>query len=93
MIFCHSTYSQVSDTFDPIDIFDVEYVSDPQISPGGDKVLYQRNFKDVMTDRNLSNIWMVNFDGSQNSLSQQEIGMISHQGGHTQEINLHISLM
>lgn len=57
--------AQVSDVFEPIDIFNLEYVTDPQISPDGSKVIYSRNFKDVMTDRNLSNLWMTNFDGSQ----------------------------
>ena len=36
----------------------------PEISPNGEMVLFQRNFKDIMTDKNLSNIWIVNFDGS-----------------------------
>lgn len=49
-----------------LDIFNYEYVSDPQISPDGSKIIYVRNFKDVMTDRNLSNLWIVNFDGSNN---------------------------
>ncbi|MEM9822671.1 MAG: S9 family peptidase, partial [Bacteroidota bacterium] len=49
-----------------LDIFNLEYVSDPQISPDGQRVIYVRNFKDVMTDQNLSNLWMVNSDGSQN---------------------------
>lgn len=57
--------AQVSDVFEPIDIFNLEYVSDPQISPDGSKVIYSRNFKDVMTDKNLSNLWVTNFDGSQ----------------------------
>ena len=56
--------SQNNPKLQAVDIFDLEYVSDPQISEGGDQVLYVRNFKDIMTDRNLSNIWMVNFDGS-----------------------------
>ena len=64
VIFLTSAQGQISKTFDPIDIFEIEYASDPQISPSGDKVLYLRNFKDIMTDRNLSNIWLVNFDGS-----------------------------
>ena len=65
VIFLTSAKGQISKTFDPIDIFEIEYASDPQISPSGDRVLYLRNFKDIMTDRNLSNIWMVNFDGSE----------------------------
>lgn len=48
------------------DIFNMEYVSDPQISPDGSQILYVRNFKDIMTDKNLSNIWLVNNDGSNN---------------------------
>ena len=52
--------------FEPIDVFELEYVSSPSISPDGKKVLYVRNFKDIMTDKNFSNIWMINFDGSNN---------------------------
>jgi acylaminoacyl-peptidase len=48
------------------DLFDLEYISDPQISPDGMKVIYARNFKDIMTDRDYGNLWMVNIDGSQN---------------------------
>ena len=48
------------------DIFDMEFVSDPQISPDGNKIIYVRNFKDIMTDKNLSNLWIINYDGSQN---------------------------
>lgn len=51
--------------FEPIDVFQLEYVSDPQISADGSHVLFVRNFKDIMTDRNRSNIWKSNFDGSE----------------------------
>ena len=57
-------YGQVKTNLELIDIFSMEYVSDPQISPDGSKIIYVRNFKDIMTDRNLSNLWIVNFDGS-----------------------------
>lgn len=56
-------HAQTPTTLQASDIFDIEYVSDPQISPDGSKVLYVRNFKDIMTDRNLSNIWMMDFNG------------------------------
>jgi dipeptidyl aminopeptidase/acylaminoacyl peptidase len=58
--------AQVKSNLELTDIFDMEYVSDPQISPDGSKIIYVRNYKDIMTDRNLSNLWMVNFDGSNN---------------------------
>lgn len=42
-----------------MDIFQIEYASDPQISPDGKKVVYVRNFMDVMKDRRRSNLWIV----------------------------------
>ena len=57
---------QIQTNLELIDIFSMEYVSDPQISPDGSKIVYVRNFKDVMKDRNLSNLWIINFDGSNN---------------------------
>jgi len=60
------SYSQIQSNLELLDIFNMEFVSDPQISPDGSKIIYVRNFKDVMTDRNLSNLWMINFDGSNN---------------------------
>jgi acylaminoacyl-peptidase len=59
-------YGQIQSNLELIDIFNMEYVSDPQISPDGSKIIYVRNFKDIMTDKNLSNLWIVNFDGSKN---------------------------
>lgn len=61
-----SLKAQVSNQLEMLDIFNLEYVSDPQISPDGQRIIYVRNFKDIMTDKNLSNLWTANFDGSQN---------------------------
>ena len=51
-------------TLEPLDVFKLQYISNPQISPDGNSILYERNFKDIMTDSNYSNIWIVNYDGS-----------------------------
>ena len=59
------TVAQLSSKLEPTDIFKLEQVTDPQIAPDGIKVVYVRNFKDIMTDRDYSNLWMVNSDGSQ----------------------------
>ncbi len=59
-------HCQVKSNLELTDIFDMEYVSDPQISLDGSKIVYVRNYKDIMTDKNLSNLWIVNFDGSNN---------------------------
>ena len=59
-------YGQVQSNLQLIDIFNMEFVSEPQISPDGSRIIYVRNFKDVMTDRNLSNLWIINYDGTKN---------------------------
>jgi len=45
------------------DIFSLEMAADVQISPNGRVIAYQRRSNDIMTDRTLSAIWTVNFDG------------------------------
>ncbi len=49
-----------------MDIFDMEYVSDPRISPNGKQVIYTRNSNDIMADKTKSNLWIINTDGSGN---------------------------
>ena len=61
-----NVFCQTSNIFEPIDVFDLEYVSNTQISPDGEKVLYQRNFNDIMTDESFSNIWLIDYDGTDN---------------------------
>ncbi|MCZ6772386.1 MAG: S9 family peptidase, partial [Proteobacteria bacterium] len=52
--------------FDRMDVFELEWVSDPQISPDGRRVVYVRNGMDVMTDDKLSRLWLSNTDGTHN---------------------------
>jgi dipeptidyl aminopeptidase/acylaminoacyl peptidase len=59
-----SSSHQASNRFQPIDLFDLEIATDPQISPNGDKVVFVRNFNDIMKDRKRSNLWIINSDGS-----------------------------
>jgi dipeptidyl aminopeptidase/acylaminoacyl peptidase len=47
-----------------LDVFDIEWASNPQISPDGSKILYQRQGFDIMTDRSTSRLWIMNADGS-----------------------------
>ena len=51
---------------DYMDVFQLEWISDPQISVDGQKIIYTRNYNDVMADQNFSNLWIVNFDGCDN---------------------------
>lgn len=61
-----STNSFAQEKFDYMDVFQLEWISDPQISPDGQKIIYVRNYNDVMTDRTCSNLWIINFDGTDN---------------------------
>lgn len=46
------------------DIFNLQTASDPQISPDGQRIVYVRQFADIMTDRRYSNLWIINADGT-----------------------------
>jgi dipeptidyl aminopeptidase/acylaminoacyl peptidase len=48
------------------DVFEIRTVADPQISPDGKRIVYVVNFADIQTDTRYSNIWAINFDGSDN---------------------------
>ena len=45
------------DAFSYMDLFDLQYASDPQISPDGQWVVYRRMGYDVMTDKSKGNLW------------------------------------
>lgn len=49
--------------FKNTDVFELEVAVDPQISPDGSQIAYVRTSMDIMTDRPVSNIWIVDTDG------------------------------
>ena len=50
--------------FDPMDVFELEWANDPQVSPDGKTIIYVRQSNDVMKDRTQSHLWQINADGS-----------------------------
>ncbi len=56
--------SQSLKPFSGMDIFELEWASDPRISPDGNLVVYQRQGMDKMKDRRTSSLWLINTDGS-----------------------------
>jgi dipeptidyl aminopeptidase/acylaminoacyl peptidase len=54
-----------ADRLEPMDIFRVQLASDPQISPDGKRIVYVRQSADIISDRRVSNLWVVNVDGSE----------------------------
>ncbi|HEU5135044.1 MAG TPA: S9 family peptidase [Steroidobacteraceae bacterium] len=49
-----------------IDVFQLEYTDDVQISPDGSRIVYVRVSHDIMTDRARRNLWIVDADGANN---------------------------
>ncbi|MEM9305128.1 MAG: S9 family peptidase [Pseudomonadota bacterium] len=47
------------------DLFALQWVTDVQISPDGDQVVYVRSVNDIMHDRTRRNIWMIGADGGE----------------------------
>jgi len=56
-LFTHQ--ASATETFQPTDIFNLEYASDPQLSPDGKQVIYVRNSNDIMTDNKNRNLWLI----------------------------------
>ncbi|MCA6075145.1 S9 family peptidase [Fulvivirga sedimenti] len=66
LLIAFASLAQTGASLELTDIYNMELVSDPQISPDGSKIVYVRSFKDIMTDKNLSNLWIINSDGTGN---------------------------
>jgi dipeptidyl aminopeptidase/acylaminoacyl peptidase len=66
LFLCFSVQLQAQvadDHFDYMDLFDLQMVSNPKISPDGTTIIYERHQFDVMTDSRLVNLWQISFDG------------------------------
>ena len=49
--------------FDYLDVFELQYVANPQISPDGETIVYVRHQFDIMTDKRVTNLWSISFNG------------------------------
>jgi len=60
--------------FSDMDVFELEWAQDPQISPDGQHIVYVRRGMDKMKDRRTSRLWMMNADGSAHmKLTQRDV--------------------
>jgi len=53
------------EAFEMEDIFSLQYANDIQISPDGEHIVYQRMGYDIMDDKSIGSLWMINSDGSE----------------------------
>ena len=99
-LYCLSSQAQVKEGyFDYFDLFQLQMVDNPQLSPDGNTIVYERHQFDVTKDRQFSNLWSISYDGTNNqpltsgtarygnvtwSPNQQKIAYTSNQSGKTQ---------
>lgn len=57
-------FAQKDSIFNYMNVFDLQYAGDPQISPKGDKIVYRRTGFDIMKDKSRGNLWLLNSDGN-----------------------------
>jgi dipeptidyl aminopeptidase/acylaminoacyl peptidase len=48
----------------PLDVFDLQWVSDPQVSPDGRTIAYVRMSYDIKADKPRGAIWLAGSDGA-----------------------------
>lgn len=50
--------------FQPLDVFELEWASQPKIAPDGSTVVYRRNRFNIMTDKAEGQLWIINSTGA-----------------------------
>jgi Tol biopolymer transport system component len=67
-------FSQQKTSFSSMDVFELEWAQNPQISPDGNWIVYQRRSMDIMKDRKQSRLWLLNADGKNHTkLTNQDV--------------------
>jgi len=63
-IWCLSPAIGQEQLFTYQDVFDLQYVSDPQIAPDGQHIVYRRMGFDILKDKAVGNLWIIDSDGN-----------------------------
>jgi len=64
-LFSFSIHLRAQDKFSNLDVFKLQYVQDPQISPSGNQIVYVRTKMDIMKDGRTTSLWIINTDGTE----------------------------
>lgn len=75
IVFSVTATAQIpTQVFSRLDVFQLEYAEDPQISPNGSRIVYTRRSMDIMNDSRMSRLWILNADGSKHrKLTNREV--------------------
>ncbi len=57
--------AQEKPAFSQLDVFELEWASDPQISPDAKQIVYRRNYMDIMQDQRAGNLWLIDVETQQ----------------------------
>lgn len=57
------TEEQQHPLFDAMDVFELEWASDPQIAPDGQSIVYVRRSFEIMSDKGRADLWEVSLNG------------------------------
>lgn len=70
----------VKPAFSRMDVFELEWVTSPQISPDGSMIVYERRGFDIMKDRSTSRLWLISADGQTHyKLTERDVNESSPQ--------------
>ncbi|MFT5370687.1 MAG: dipeptidyl aminopeptidase/acylaminoacyl peptidase [Lysobacterales bacterium] len=71
----HNISAQEKPAFSAMDVFELEWATQPQFSPDGSKVVYIRNSMDIMQDKAVGALWVIGSDGKgHRKLTNRDIG-------------------
>ena len=74
-LFTQNSIAQLHPPFTSMDVFELEWVNNPQISPDGNHIVYERRGMDIMNDRRISRLWMIKTDGTEHQkLTSNDVG-------------------
>lgn len=65
VVLIQNPLAQSHPAFSNMDVFALEWITDPQISPDGKQIAYVRRGMDIMKDRRQSRLWLINVDGTE----------------------------
>ena len=65
LIACSATFLLSQTRFSNQDVFEIQYVKDPQIAPNNSQIVYVRTNMDIMTDSKTSSLWKISGDGTE----------------------------